>query len=74
MDAAEALFLDGAFEDLRVGVADGDQFDVRRVLGDGAKVVGGDAPAADEGQADFAVGDGGHSGLSHGFTRMDTDK
>lgn len=30
------------------------------MLGDGAEVVGGDAAAADEGEADFAVRDGDH--------------
>ena len=51
------------FKNRRVSVADRHQFQVVRMDGDGAEVVGGDAPAADEGQADFAVGDGlGHGG------------
>ena len=58
----DAVAVGVLLEDLWVGVADGDQLDVLRVLGDGAKVVGGDAPATDKGQADFAVGDGlGHA-------------
>ena len=59
----DAMGVGMMLEHAGVGVADRDQLQIIRVLGDGAEVVGGDAPAADEGQADFAVRDGGGHGL-----------
>ena len=50
---------------LLVDVAYADQFTAVGVGGDGLEVVGGDTPAADQGEADFAVKYGGWE-VAHG--------